>query len=213
MRWPFTRAQSKEDYWNSKYPKATIIYEARSIPNVGTYPLDVRAFFVNPRCEELQKIVRHWRNDKQDKQALAAQLWVAFNIKYISDKEEFGLEEFWSYPSELLKTGKGDCDDGAILIANLMIACGIPYWKVRLTAGMTPFGAHAYVTYFCDELDHWVAMDWCYKPDFSLISDRPDYKDSPIYGEVWFSWNRRYAFSKGVKEENEQAIKACVEKI
>jgi transglutaminase-like putative cysteine protease len=99
----------------------------------------------------------------------------------------------------LLKTRKGDCDDGAILMANLMIASGIPYWKIRLTAGDVEGGGHAYVTYYCEILNYWVSMDWCYYPNSSLVVNRPDYKDEKIYQDVWFSWNQKYCFSAGVK--------------
>jgi hypothetical protein len=165
------------------------------------YAIDVRNFFVNPFAEEFQKIVSPFQKLPHDDQALALQLWVIENIYYEMDKGRFGLDEFWAYPSEVLTVKTGDCEDGAILLANLLRACGVPYWKIRLTAGMTPLGAHAYVTYFCEKTNHWVALDWCYQLDLRAIDQRPDYKDSPIYGEVWFSWNRRYAFSKGVKAE------------
>ncbi|MHA1470388.1 MAG: transglutaminase-like domain-containing protein [Candidatus Asgardarchaeia archaeon] len=188
----------KERFWNNKYPKAIITYSGRFIPNYGKYEIDVRAFFINPVCSELQTIVKNWKSLSDDEKALKCQLWVKDNITYVSDKTDFGLEEYWEYPQETLKTRKGDCDDGAILIANLMLASGIPYWKIRLTAGDVD-GGHAYVTYYCEEKNYWVACDWCYLPDTRPINQRPDYKDSPIYKEVWFSWNQKYAFHKGVK--------------
>jgi predicted transglutaminase-like cysteine proteinase len=95
-------------------------------------------------------------------------------------------------------TKRGDCDDGAILMANLMLTCGVPYWKIRLTCGDTPIGGHAYLTYYCEETNRWVAMDWCYHPKTSQVSKRKDYKESPIYTKVWFSWNLKYAYSKGI---------------
>jgi len=77
---------------------------------------------------------------------------------------------------------------------------GIPYYKIRMTAGDTEAGGHAYLTYYCESEDKWVAMDWCYYPDQNIpVKSKLDYKDSSLYGEVWFSFNERYAFSRGTK--------------
>jgi len=186
---------SKEDFWNSKYPKATVVLPLSYMPNIGFINVDVRAFFVNPHSLNLP-FPTHLCDDQN---ALEALLWVIDHIKYTSDKSLFDVPEFWMLPSQTLHMRKGDCDDGAILLANLMLAAGIPYWKIRLTAGMVPAGGHAYVTYFCEEKDYWVTLDWCYYPNRKPVIERPDYKESPIYREVWFSFNQRYAFMKGVK--------------
>lgn len=191
--------ESQEDFWNNKYPKATIVYQGRSIPVFGAASVDVRTFYTNPLSYELTPLVKDFGGGDDDK-ALACLKWVMANVAYQSDFSLFGLEEFWALPFETLLTRRGDCDDGAILLANLMQAAGIPYWKIRLTAGLVPEGGHAYVTYFCEEKGYWVALDWCYNPSDASIAERPDYKLSPIYMEVWFSWNSRYSFAKGVKD-------------
>jgi len=197
----------QEQYWNNKYAKAVIVYKSRFIPNFGVYALDVRNFFVNPESHELQKIVSSWKDFSDDKKAWLCLRYVIRNIKYVSDKQEYGLPEFWTFPSELLKTLAGDCDDGAILLANLMLASGIPYWKIRLTAGLVPEGGHAYVTYYCAKKDCWVALDWCYYPSLKKPCERPDYKYSRIYREVWFSWNQRYAFfGRGTRVSNLKSL-------
>lgn len=190
---------NKEEYWNNKYPQVIILYDGRTIPKYGRYSVDVRTFFVNEHSYELQKIVEPWKCLPDDDKALSCLLWVMNNFVYRSDFSLFGTEEFWCYPSEALKVLQGDCDDGAILLANLMLASGIPYWKIRLTAGLVPEGGHAYVTYYCQKNDYWVALDWCYSPNRDIIEDRPDYKLSTIYIEVWFSWNQRYSFQKGTR--------------
>ena len=186
----------KEKYWNNKYPKAVVMYKGRYIPNYGMYSVDVRSFLVNRHIDELERIAGKWRGLPHDEAALKCLRWVMEHIEYISDKKAYGLPEYWCYPMEVLHTGGGDCDDGAILLANLMEVAGIPYWKIRLTAGMVPEGGHAYVTYYYEEGDRWVVLDWCYYPSLKPVKERPDYKDSKIYREVWFSWNRKYAFYK-----------------
>jgi len=187
-----------EEELNSKYPKKLIIYKGRFIPNHGRCSVDVRNFFSNPDSQEL-KFAEVWKDLPDDEKAFKCLKWVIDNITYISDKEEFDMDEYWCFPYELLNTRKGDCDDGAILLSNLMASCGIPYWKVRLTCGDTPDGGHAYVTYFRESDKTWVNLDWCYFPSKKLIKDRTNYKEEKHYGDVWFSWNRKYSFSKGVK--------------
>ena len=205
--------RSKQDHLNNKYPKCVIVLPLGFMPKYGFYDIDIRAFFVNPVLHELREIVNNlapyelfsgkWCDDQV---ALQCLLWVIDHIKYVSDKSQFGVPEYWCTPSETLHTRKGDCDDGAILLANLMLVAGIPYWKIRLTAGMVHTGeGHAYVTYFCEALGYWVALDWCYYPNRKSVAERPDYKVSKIYGEVWFSWNQKYAFMKGVKETGKVA--------
>jgi len=194
----------KEKELNDKYPKKTIVYKGRSIPNFGTYDLDVRNFFVNPNSSELQKIAGKWKDLPDDEKALECQKWVKKYIKYVSDKTQFDLNEYWEYPSETLKTKKGDCDDQAILNANLMLSAGIPYWKIRIACATVydskgnEMGGHAFVCYYIEEKDYWVAHDTTFYPDLRPVKERPDYKDSILYGkgEIWFSWNKLFCFSK-----------------
>ena len=193
-----------EEYYNSKYPKKELSYSGRYIPGYGKYSVDVRDFFVNPNSKELQEIVKPWLNLSDDEKAYKCQEYVFSNIRYTSDKSNYGLPEYWAYPQETLKTKKGDCDDGAILIANLMLASGIPYWKIRINAGNVynyqakPLGGHAWCNYYYEKGNRWVSMDWCFYPNLMELSERPDYKDEMIYGygSVWFSFNKKYAFSK-----------------
>jgi hypothetical protein len=187
-----------EDSLNSKYPTKIIRYKGRFIPEHGMVEMDVRGFFINPECSELS-FASVWKDLPDDQKAFKCLEWVIDNITYIPDKTEYGLDEFWLLPQESLSTRKGDCDDGAILLANLMLVCGVPYFKVRLTAGDITSGGHAYVTYFRESDSTWVNMDWCYYPTKQAVKARPDYKSEKNYGDIWFSWNKKYAFQKGVK--------------
>ena len=188
---------------NDKYPKVTISYKGRTIPNFGSYELDVWNFFVNPESSELQKVVGKWKSLPDDEKAVECQKWVEKYIRYTSDKTQYGLEEFWGFPSETLKTKRGDCDNGCILMGNLMLACDVPYWKVRMACGDVydkngkNLGGHAFLTYFVEKKNYWVAMDWCFNPDIRPVESRPDYKESILYGkgEVWFSFSKKYAYS------------------
>lgn len=202
---------SMEAYWNSKYPTEVIKYTCRSV--VGktgmTFPIDVRFFFINPLCDELTAIIYKCTETSVDGKALFAQKWVTKNISYVGDTEQYKLIEYWAEPLETLKTKQGDCDDGAILMANLMLAAGVPYWRIRITVGYVEYnggkGLHAYVTYLPDaevskpaDQQNWVVCDWCYYAKTTPFAARPNYKNEPKYytGEVKFSFNRNYAFAK-----------------
>ncbi|MHA1868738.1 MAG: transglutaminase-like domain-containing protein [Candidatus Heimdallarchaeaceae archaeon] len=204
----FKTTNPKEEYYNNKYPKKIIYYYGRYIPNKGKYKVDLRNFFINSNSDELQNIVKSMKEKSDDKKAVFCQKWVKDNIRYVSDKIQFGIPEYWEYPQETLYTKKGDCDDGAILMANLMLASGIPYWKIRLNAGNVydkkgkNLGGHCWVNYYYEKEDKWVTMDWCFYPNLVSLRERPNYKDEFIYGNgiVWFSWNQKYSFAKSTTD-------------
>ena len=188
----------KEEELNNKYPKKVITYAGRTLANgKQMVDIDVRNFFTL-YDENIKLIVDKFSGD-DDEKAVECLSWVIDNIKYITDKQQLGIEEEWMFPYETLITLKGDCDDGAILMANMIIISGVPYWKVRLTTGLVSNGdGHCYVTYYCEEQDSWKALDWCYFPNKLPIAQRVEYKEDKLYNAVWFSWNVKFGFYKGV---------------
>ncbi len=187
-----------EKYWNNRHPKQHIEYSGRSFPKdpKRRFSIDVRYFFApsQPLYELVEK--NKLNTGTYDERALKCLKWVMENFKYQGDKETFGSSEYWAFPCEALYAKKGDCDDGAILLANLMLCAGIPYWRIRLNAGDVKGGGHAYVTY-CRETDNqFVVLDWCYWPNTKPISERPLHKEEQNYYGIWFSWNQKYAFGR-----------------
>lgn len=201
------RPDSHEEFWNNKYPKKTITYSCRTFPKSNRrFAVDVRLFFTNIDSA-LETIVKtKWvdigrlNTGDFNKRALKCLKWVRANFKYAKDIDTTGVSEHWSFPFEALYIKKGDCDDGAILLANLMLAAGIPYWRIRLNAGdvgtkAKKFG-HLYVTY-CRETDNnFVVLDWTFKYNDSIVGRRPLHRDERDYYGIWFSWNKRYAFGE-----------------
>ena len=183
-----------EQYWNSKYPKQNIVYNGRWITVNGVKKelnIDVRDYF----CEYDSKIpiVVGTTNDVK---ALNALKWVINNVKYVEDKKTFGEWEYWLMPWETLATRKGDCEDGAILMANIMLKSGVPYWRIRLNAGDVKGGGHSYLTY-CRETDNqFVTLDWCYWQNLKEMKNRKLHSEERDYYGIWFSWNQKYAFGK-----------------
>lgn len=182
----------------TKYQQVeTILYEGRVLPDGRLLSVDVRNFFVNPLAKELQDVAGGIARDGlcDDQKALNVDSWVQKAVSYSPDKKQWGLPEFWLLPFETLNVLRGDCEDGAILAANLLLASGVPAWKFRLNAGEVVSGeGHCWLTYYCEETGRWVALDWCYNPCSLPIRKRLDYKDTGTTKRVWFSWTAEKVF-------------------
>ena len=146
-----------EVYWNNRRPKADIYYRGRTIPQTTQMiNVDVKTFLmpndseihydlkkhglyiktVKACNEEILKIYKHTRTKKINP------------YKYIYDKDNLGLGEFWMFPFELRAKGKGDC------VAN--------YEEIYTENGLTKVGE-------LKENDKVLSYDWnkkeyCYKP-------------------------------------------------
>ena len=167
-----------EDYWNKKRAKV-----CRGHPARDGVEVDVRVFWQ----KDYKLPTFRGTNDEIAEQALS---WCIMNLQYTSDNKG----EFWQYAYETLLTRTGDCEDGAILMANMMVMSGVPYWRVRLNAGNVQGGGHAYVTYLREEDNEWYVLDWCYWPHESIGFGKT-WKDAKKYFKIWYSWNKEYTFS------------------
>lgn len=214
--------KSAEEYWNNKHNKIEQTYEGRYIPKFDKIiATDVRRFIWNDdillqNAIELEifgtpiPLLDH----SMDKVAHMIQHWVCLGrrklgarknsnvLRYVYDNASQGYTEFWQFTNETLALGTGDCEDGAILIASLLLNAGIPPWRVRVAAGWVkpsptaPQGGHGYCCY-CRELDNrWVVLDWCFYEDPKIpVIDKKLIRDRPEYKDVWFSFNNLYAWS------------------
>ncbi len=180
---------------NNKIPKIQKYYVRQEVDN--TYLIDVRNYF---QLQDAKIPVVTGSNN--DDKALKALKKVRSVMNYVSDKTTYNLDEYWAYPYQTIGRGIGDCEDGAILMANIMIKSGIPYWRVRLNAGSVNGGGHAYVTYCRESDNEFVVLDWCYWPNNLPVADRETHKESRNYMNeeenfyVWFSWNTKHIFGK-----------------
>ena len=120
--------------------------------------------------------------------------------------------ENWSFSYQTLGRGNGDCEDGAILLYDILRNAGIPAWKLRINAGfvrpdpLAPSGGHAWLSYYVESQfwkskrdDKWVILDWC-NGDLDTetkIEDRIRYTDDKRYFDIDFSFNEDYAWSLG----------------
>jgi len=198
------KLQTLKSYYNNKYPKKNITY--RRTTRKGTIEIDVRQF-LNPHNFMLPDI----RGKDDDETAFNGLMWVIKNIKYTPDKKQYGLSEYWCHGYETFNTRLGDCEDGAILLYDILRKNGIPAWKLRVTAGWVKVGkskaGHAYLTYYSVKHDKWVILDWCFYPSYRKIADREPYYENPFYLDVWFSFNEEYAWAKAVGKEAKEFLK------
>ena len=200
-------ANPKEDELNNKYPKVDMNYLRHETD--GDYSVDVRNFYMI-KDSNIPTV-----SGTDDEKALNSLKWVIDNIKYTPDSTSYKQAEYWAYPYQTLKHKTGDCEDGSILLANIMIRSGIPYWKVRITAGDVDDGkgnkgGHCFVVYYYEEGDYWVLLDWCYWNNTLKISQRKNYKDEGYYKEIWFSFNEKYVFSTDEKSASKiLGVKKC----
>ena len=207
------------DYWNDKYKKAPIIYTARALRGKEYYKqidTDVKSFIKNNDA-----ILAHVIDQAEllkgtfNETALTVQDFVNGFFKYKYDEETSDCPEFWQFPFESIQSGIGDCEDGAILIASLLINAGIPSYRVKVAGGgvltdpvfapsNTELGGHAWCIYLADRSDserglEWVILDWCYAPDPDVpIEEKPLAKDGGQQGgykETWFTFNDEYSWA------------------
>jgi hypothetical protein len=140
--------------------------------------------------------------------ALNCQRWVIANKRYKTDDATLKVSEFWRFPYESIVEKEFDCEDGAILMAQLMLSCGVEPYRVKVAAGwVKPNRAaesytvgHAYCLYLADRKEsvrgkEWVVLDWCYYPDeYTICEKKPLAKDGGLYGDVWFTFNHQYTW-------------------
>lgn len=210
--WFFKKQKQQEivtvktkEYWDTKHPTVNQVYQGRPIPGTDTMiDIDVRHFcwerdiLLNQALQTARLI-----GATNDETAGNIQKFVVKSIKYVDDAT-MGSGEFWLFPNETLMRGKGDCEDGAILIASLLL-CALPpeeKWRVRVAAGFVqaaptaPQGGHGYCTYCRTTDNEWVVLDWCYMEDSNVkVSAKPLQKDNPPYKDIWFSFNHEKAWS------------------
>lgn len=201
------------EYWNDKYAKKPIIYSCRTMKNgTSLIEIDVKNF-ISSNDEVLKKYIDKYglKRETYNETAHACQKFIVDNFKYSADDVNSNISEYWQFPYETLVNGQTtgvDCEDGAILMASLMITCGIPTYRVRVTCGYVkpsetaPTCGHAYCTYLADRKEDsqdWIILDWCYFEDTELIcEDKPLLREggyNSSYGEIWFSFNNEYSWS------------------
>lgn len=191
-------------YWYGKHPRTVQLYDGRPAPNGKAYKMDVRRF-VWSEDATLDSLVASDQiyHELPDVTAWHAQRWVVRHLRYVDDVK-LGRTEYWLFPPEAIAQGTGDCEDGAILMASLLLNA-LPFehqWRVRVAAGWVDAGAgaaqggHAYCVYIRTTDNQPVVLDWCYMEDSETpVEKKPLLKSVLQYRDVWFSFNHEHAWS------------------
>lgn len=86
-------------------------------------PLKIAKMYITPN----DSVVRCLRDEIVEDQQIrwkAIRDWVSSNISYEHDSQQFGSGDHWMLSRELISSGKGDCEDQAILLCSLLRAEG-----------------------------------------------------------------------------------------
>jgi len=144
---------------------------------------------------ELRKIIilNNLIGCSHDETVRLCEQWVIKNIKYVSDSRNNDRNEHWQFHWETLQTMRGDCEDGAILLLNLLLNAGIPKNRILVRAGWVVNNGrrsgHAYVIYNRNQLgEEFIPIDWCYHIKNNVIAERETLLKSKLYLKPWFQF-------------------------
>jgi hypothetical protein len=159
-----------KEYWEHRREKTNSFrYTARAAQYGGPRILiDPRVFFT-----PLDNAVPTVSGDSYDDKAFAALRHVIRSVRYQTDRSLYDAVEHWPFAYETVSLRAGDCDGGAILLANILLKSGVPYWRVRLNAGDVKGGGHAWVTYLRESDNQWVILDWCFVDNKRTLVSTP----------------------------------------
>lgn len=199
-----------DEIWDNKRPKVDINYRCRYVMSHGTrrdYAVSLMNFW-NSKDHNLRDLAKAIAGAKttDDDKAYACLIWVMQNFQYVPDQQNEGVPEYWQYANESLELRQGDCDDGSILLANLMYHAGIRPKRIRLNAGDVVGGGHCYVTYRREFDEQFCTMDWCYQKTSALIKDRPLHRDQQSYYGIWWSWDPFNCYSNVTFLSDEKSV-------
>ena len=171
-----------------------INWETRKSVNLRSY---IREQLQNPVLDQI--IVEHLldTDDLTNKQKVRKVLkLVRNNIIYRTDNLMWDVDEYWQTPSETWISGRGDCEDGAILIYCLLHKIGVPDRLIRIACGDVIGGGHCYVVFRSDEDALEYPVDWCYWYNDSYLMRSPYVKRKQYNYSLteWFSFNKENVY-------------------
>jgi len=109
----------------------------------GLNPAD----FITPQDPQVQAVAQAIVEKLGSEDDPAARLreaynYVSANTRYVTDVKQFGYEEVWAMPDEVLKRGLGDCEDLSFLLCSILQALGV---RARVVFGTWQGQGHAWV--------------------------------------------------------------------
>jgi predicted transglutaminase-like cysteine proteinase len=138
---------------------------------------------------------------KNHRKAISILRFVHKHLKYERDSKVWSCGEMWQTPLTTWTLKTGDCEDGAILINELMRMAGIPDYQREIRVGDVVGGGHAYFVY-TSELDGLeYELDWCYWFDSAPLTSRQPLYLKTNYLKLWFGFNEVFSYKK-IKNPN-----------
>lgn len=198
-------------FWNKKHTARIIKYKGRRFP--GTREImnvPVQNFLMSHDPEIRQLIDEHGLsvinplecNDTiLEIYRLSRKLPV---FKYRHDDNTTGFKELWMLPFEYQYKGAGDCDDMGNYLVSMLIAAGVPRFRVRAVAGKCRGinGYHHTVHVLGDDMVTWYHLNSTRPPrklsGISNLMQLPrtdDPNDAIGISDYFFSYNDMYAWS------------------
>jgi hypothetical protein len=131
------------------------LFVALILPRINAHdlPSDDPSDYIRPYDPEVVELAKRLGSIE------AAYNWVAWNIKYMSDRDRWGEPDYWQLPSTTIRLRTGDCEDQAILLTSLIRALEVPRENVHLVYGRIEWlwgglvGYHAWVEVKIPEKD------------------------------------------------------------
>lgn len=84
------------------------------------------------RVERWQRLINRNRDASDWNKLHLVNQFARREIEFASDIDHWGVLDYWATPIETLQTGKGDCEDYAILKYFTLRAMGVPEERLRL---------------------------------------------------------------------------------
>lgn len=177
-------------WWDSQFSPKLIKYNARS---KGL--MDVRKVF-NITSEQERVFLnlirdKGWKDLDNDVKIVFISTYVNDRMMYKRDVDGYGKVEYWADPFTVWKKGVDDCDGWSVLICKLAWLSGIPKYRLKLVAGNTDAGPHAYCNYLKESDNEWYTIEGSFYNQEAItrfIEGIPHSKANR-YQTMWWSTN------------------------
>jgi predicted transglutaminase-like cysteine proteinase len=85
------------------------------------------------RLASWQSLLDHSANNQPLAQLEQVNQFINRSVSFVSDRQAWGLDDYWATPTQTLTLGQGDCEDLAIAKYFSLVRMGVPSEKLRLT--------------------------------------------------------------------------------
>lgn len=144
--------------------------------------------------QEMYLMAMSLRKRTPDETIIAILKWVSENIKYVTDKKQYGYVEKWGDVAETFSKKEADCENQNTLIYILARFAGIPSYVMYCAIGDTSSGGHFWLTYYSTRYRKLVAIDSTFYPNFTKMKYRTKFKLDNRYQSIWYIFNEKNIF-------------------